>query len=166
MDYKKILRDVLEKQKSQVKWYNSCFEKMQIIPLTQRGTVGELFIQKVLTRFEIPFNIPPNRNQSPWDIEINGKKFEVKIATEDTSNHFQFNHIRYHRKYDAVLCIGIAPNDIFFGIWSKADITTGKAGNLVSMEKGANASFKLTKSQNSLKPINEFKDTLDKFLDN
>ena len=165
MDYKKILSDILEKQKSQDKWHDSYFEKMKLIPLTQRGTVGELFIQKILNNFDIPVDIPPNRNQSPWDIKINQITFEIKIATEDTSNNFQFNHIRYHREYDAVICIGISPNDIFFGIWSKADIATGKAGNLVTMEKGANASFKLTKTQNSLKPISEFKISLNNFLD-
>jgi len=69
--------------------------------------------------------------------------FELKTATEDIGGSFQFNHLRYHREYDAVLCIGIAPSDIYMGSWTKADVATGAAGKLVSMEKGANASYKL-----------------------
>ena len=87
----------------------------------------------------------------------------MKTATEDTTGNFQFNHIRYHRDYQAVLCLGVSPNDLFFALWSKADVVTGKAGNLVTMEKNANASYKLTKSSKSLIHINEFRVTLEEF---
>lgn len=102
--------------------------------------------------------------QNPWDIKIEGKTFELKTATEDIGGSFQFNHIRYHRRYEAVLCIGIAPAEILFDVWSKAEITTGLAGNLVSMEKGANASYKLTKRKADLRPIDAFQDGLLAFL--
>ena len=44
-----------------------------------------------------------------------------------------------------------------------SDIVTGKAGNLVTMEKGANASYKLTKKPSNLFPIIEFKDKIKEF---
>ena len=104
--------------------------------------------------------------QSPWDIQINGVKFELKTASEDVSGSFQFNHIRYHRPYQGVICLGISPDQIYFYIWSKAEIVTGKAGSLVSMEKGANASYKLTKKPATLLPIKEFQNTLESFTNN
>ena len=76
------------------------------------------------------------QRQSPWDIRIEGVTFELKTATEDVSGSFQFNHIRYHREYEALLCVGISPNQIGFDAWSKAAVATGEAGKLVSMEKG------------------------------
>ena len=115
---------------------------------------------------EFPILNGKRAKQSSWDINIGGVKFELKTATEDTGRHFQFNHIRYHRKYDAVLCLGVAPNDLYFGVWSKADIATGKAGNLATMEKGANASYKLTKNPSGLFPIKDFEHTIKDFIEN
>ncbi|MCK5103103.1 MAG: hypothetical protein KAR17_09815 [Cyclobacteriaceae bacterium] len=102
--------------------------------------------------------------QSPWDIEISGIKFELKTATEDTSKKFQFNHIRYHRPYDAVLCLGVSPENLHFGVWTKGDLATNKARTLVTMEKGANASYKLTKDPKQLHKIDDFKPVIEKFL--
>lgn len=86
--------------------------------------------------------------------------FELKTATEDVKAAFQFNHIRYHRPYDALLCIGIAPETVSFGVWSKADVTTEKAGHLVPMDSGTSATYKLTKRAPQLRPIAEFEDGL------
>ena len=55
-------------------------------------------------------------------------------------------------------------DDILFGAWLKADIVTGKAGRLVSMEKRSNASYKLTKSANQLYPISRFYSDISKLL--
>jgi hypothetical protein len=55
-----------------------------------------------------------------------------------------------------VLVLGIAPENICFNIFSKADIATGKAGNLVTMEKGTTGSYKLTKKLSDLYDISEF----------
>lgn len=79
---------------------------------------------------------------------------------------FQFNHIRYHRPYDAVLCLGVSPNELFFNIWSEQEVLTGLAGNLVSMEKGANASYKLTKRSNGLHSIADFAKRFNEFIEN
>ena len=97
---------------------------------------------------------------SPWDVRIEGVAFELKTATEDVKGSFQFNHIRYHRPYDALLCIGIAPESVSFGAWSKADVATGKAGHLVPMDSGTSATYKLTKRALQLRPIADFEDGL------
>lgn len=73
--------------------------------------------------------------------------------------------IAHHRPYHGVICLGVSPTDIYFNLWSKAEITTGVAGRLVSMEKGANASYKLTKRSNSLYSIDMFNGNLSEFLE-
>ncbi len=95
---------------------------------------------------------------SSWDIKIEGVAFEIKTATEYVHGNFQFNHVRYHRDYGALLCVGVAPGLILFDAWSKADIATGKAGHLVSMDKGASATHKLTNRSGRLRPIAEYEE--------
>lgn len=169
-EYKEILLDVINKYQDANKWIDSTFEQMKRLSNSKVGDVGQDFIEDLCTKLNFQCEFPEENGkrarQSPWDIKINGIEFELKTATEDVSGAFQFNHIRYHRPYEAVLCLGIAPNEIVFDIWSKAEIATGKAGNLVSMEKNANASFKLTKKKNSLKSIGKFNITLTEFIEN
>lgn len=164
-----LLEEILELHADADKWAGCRFEKIRRIPNTKVGDVGQDFLERLCAECQLSTQFPENKlgkrsKQSPWDIEIDGQKFELKTATEDVHNKFQFNHIRYHRPYDAVICLGIAPSDVFFGMWCKADIATGKAGAMVSMEKGANASYKLTKSRANLHPIGQFEAELRKFL--
>ena len=170
-DYKQLFIEVLEKNVDDPKWGEGDFVGIKTVSNTKVGSVGQGFIESLCNFFSIPIGFPLRKDnsratQSPWDIEINGVKFELKTATEDTTGSFQFNHIRYHRQYDAVLCLGVTPDKLYFGLWSKADVATGKAGNLVTMEKGANASFKLTKKPSSLMPITEFEQRIKDFTEN
>ncbi len=160
-DYRKIFKDVLLQSNNHSKWNSGDYKDIKLLANTKVGDVGEGFIVKVCEELGIAYEFPLNKKgehsrTSPWDIKINGITFELKTATEDIHGNFQFNHIRYHRKYEAVLCLGVSPDSLQFNLWSKADITTGKAGNLVSTEKGANASYKLTKNKNVLLDISEF----------
>ena len=170
IDYKDIFIEVLRNHGNDPKWANATFGSIKTISNTKVGSVGQDFIEKLCNKLNLKCSFPENTmgqraTQSPWDIQINGIKFELKTATEDTNNNFQFNHIRYHRQYDALLCLGVSPEKLCFGVWSKADITTGKAGNLVSMEKGANASYKLTKSFDQLNNVSEFYEKIIQFVD-
>ena len=58
----------------------------------------------------------------------------------------------------------VAPNNLYFNLWSKADLTTGKAGKLVSMERQANASYKLTKNSKDLYSIENFDNLINEFI--
>ena len=169
IDYHLILLQILQSYSDHQKWEDARFRKIKVVSNTKVGEIGQKFVEilckKIGFNCEFPTNDEGSRSsQSPWDIKIEGMTFELKTATEDISDNFQFNHIRYHRPYQAVLCLGITPNDILFAIWNKEDIATGRAGKLTSMEKGANASYKLTKSHNDLHPINLFEDKLSDFL--
>ena len=165
VDARAILTEVLGKYSDDQKWTGALFENIRRVPNTKVGDVGQDFVEKLCAQIGFDVSFPEDDKgkrirKSSWDMKIEGKAFEVKTASEDISGAFQFNHIRYHRPYDAVLCIGISPSDIFVGAWSKADLATGKAGNLATMEQGANASYKLTKRPNELHPISEFRDTI------
>ena len=163
LDATTILRDVLARYQDADKWVGQPFEHIKRLSNTKVGDVGQDFVEELCRELGFDCDFPVDRRgrrarQNPWDVRIEEVDFELKTATEDVNGAFQFNHIRYHRPYDAVLCIGISPDAIYMGAWSKADIVTGKAGNLVTMERGANASFKLTKRPEALRPIAEFAD--------
>jgi len=168
IDYKSIFKEILVSHGNDPKWTNAIFGGIKTLSNTKVGSVGQDFIEKLCSELKLDCTFPltsagDKATQSPWDIQICGIKFELKTATEDTSNHFQFNHIRYHRPYEALLCLGVSPDNLYFGVWSKADVTTGKAGNLVSMEKGANASYKLTKTKEQLNMLDSFHEIIKKF---
>ena len=168
VDYRGLFKSIVDKHKNDQKWDNGDFVGIKSISNTKVGTVGQEFIEGLCAYLNLPYEYPKNAQgdrstQSPWDLKIFDIAFELKTATEDTSSKFQFNHIRYHRNYDAALCLGVSPDELYFNLWSKADIVTGKAGKLVSMEKSANASYKLTKSKTDLHPINDFERLIKEF---
>ena len=163
-----IFLSVLKKYSNHEKWAKSIYKDIKTISNTKVGAVGQAFIECMCNRFNMTVAFPLNKQkkrvaQSPWDLKIDGISYELKTATEDIKGAFQFNHIRYHRHYDAVLCLGIAPNELYFNAWSKAAITTGKAGRLITMEKGANASYKLIKTKDQLNQISAFYSIMTEF---
>jgi hypothetical protein len=170
-DYKSLFTNALNNNTDNAKWNEGDFIGIKTVSNTKVGSIGQDFIESLCNALGIgcdfPLRVDKTRaTQSPWDIKIGKVEFELKTATEDTSGSFQFNHLRYHRQYDAALCLGVTPDELFFGVWSKADLATGKAGTLVSMEKGANASYKLTKKPNQLTPIGEFGPVITNFVEN
>jgi len=160
----KLFASILQEFHNDSKWNGAILGRIKTISNTKVGSVGQRFIEKLCDQLSIPCSFPLS-TQSPWDIEIGNIKFELKTATEDISGKFQFNHVRYHRPYQGLLCLAVSPANLYFGVWSKADVTTGKAGNLVTMEKGANASFKLTKAPSQLYEISDFQAKIEKFSD-
>lgn len=170
-DYDELFLGVLERHSNHPKWIDADFGAIKLVNNTKVGAVGQDFIEEISRELGLEVEFPLNEKgekatQSPWDIKIEGVEFELKTASEDVSGSFQFNHIRYHREYDAVICLGVSPNELYFGVWSKSDIATGKAGKLVSMEKQANASYKLTKKPKDLHPIARFEQVIKKFTKN
>lgn len=154
--------------KNDSKWAAARFANIKVISNTLVGDVGQQFMENLCEQLGVAYSFPLRSDgtrdkRGSWDIAIKGKKYELKTATEDVGGNFQFNHIRYHRQYDGLICLGVSPDKIRFGIWSAADVKTGKAGKLVSMEKGANASYKLTKRATELQGIEHFYQVIDTF---
>lgn len=161
LDYGSLLEAAIAAAANDKKWIDAKYEGIKIVSNTAVGKVGQTFVESLCDALALPYTLPTGStgrllNQSPWDIKILDKEFELKTASEDVSGCFQFNHIRYHRPYDAAIFIGIAPNEIYFDCHSKADLVTGKAGRLVSMEAGANASYKFTRRPAQLHSIMDF----------
>jgi len=170
MTPKQILNLVLCKYSDHPQWNESDFESIKRISNTKVGQVGEDFIESLCKDLQIETEFPLHekggrKKRSSWDIKIMSVTFEVKTATLDTVKNFQFNHVRFHREYDALLCLGISPNDILFNVWSKADVVTKKAGNLASMDKGSSATWKLTKKPAALYPIDKFSEIIIPFVE-
>ena len=90
-----------------------------------------------------------------WDLEIGGKRFEVKTASEDTGGSFQFNHVRLDRDYHYLLCLGVRPAEILFEAWRKGEVSEKAAGTLVRMAEGQSVTFKLTKKPASMRKIED-----------
>jgi hypothetical protein len=163
LDPLKIFHDVAISKFIDKKWTGKLNEGFKHLANTSKGDAAEEFI-KIYTQ-GLGFNSEKNlKRLGDWDVKINEKKFEVKCATEDISGSFQFNHIRFDYKYDFLLCLGVAPNNLLFRIWSKGDVATDKAGTMVSMGRGQNSSFKLTKKASSLYTIEKLQKTLSNLL--
>jgi hypothetical protein len=168
-DLHALLMQVLDRHADADKWAAAPFEKIRRIPNTKVGDAGQDYVEALCQLYGLSCRFPEDgkgkrSKQSPWDIEIGGIRFELKTATEDVSNSFQFNHVRYARDYQALLCLGIGPDAVWFNLWSKADVATGKAGRLVSMEKSGSASYKLTKRKADLLPIDQFQSVVGAFV--
>ncbi|RKU33078.1 hypothetical protein C6499_01910 [Candidatus Poribacteria bacterium] len=150
-----LMKDVIATYANNPKWVDAPLGDIKILSNTHIGNVGQDFIQQWCDVENLNWELPKS-TQSPWDIRIESISFEVKTATEDVNDKFQFNHIRHHRDYQALLVLGIAPDKILFNAWRKGDVVEGKAGRLVTMDKGSSATFKLTKKPSELLPITEF----------
>ena len=156
-DAVELMKSVIATYQNNSKWVDAPLGEVKILSNTHVGSVGQDFIQQWCQKLGMKWELPESPF-SAWDIQIESVTFEVKTATEDVHGNFQFNHIRYHRAYDALLCLGIAPDEILFNVWRKGEVSEGRAGRLVTMDKGSSSTFKLTKKHSELYPIMEFAD--------
>src|SRR3989344_4213105 len=103
------------------KWTDQPFFVIKILANTSKGDLAEEFIAEYCKK--IGFKVEDKKTRlGDYDKVINGKQFEIKMATEDLAGNFQFNHLRYDYKYDFVLCLGVSPDSILFEIYTKSDI--------------------------------------------
>jgi len=149
---RQIFLDVIAKKIVHQKWSGSSHEAFKNLANSSKGDAGEEFFEEYAKSLGFDVESHPSR-LGDWDVKIGGSTYEVKLATEDISGSFQFNHIRYDSKYDFLICIGVTPDNLEFGIWTKGEVAEGNAGTLVSMGKNQNSSFKLTKKSGSLEKI-------------
>ena len=146
-DAETILKELIRKQDFiHKKWGNKFYTELKLASPTEKGNVGEDFLAKLLKYVGAgDVNVIDSRRGN-YDVGASfmGKsfKFEVKVATEDTNNSFQFNGVRYDTKYTHLFCLGIMPTKIGFFMIAKPKLDEEK---LVPMQKGTNATFKLTK---------------------
>lgn len=159
---KEMFLEIIGAKIIHAKWSGKPHEAFKKLGNTSKGDAGQEFITRYAK--ELGFKAENNGRIGDADIKISDKKFEVKLASEDISGSFQFNHIRYDSKYDFLLCLGVSPDNLYFGIWKKGEVAEGVAGTLVSMGKNQNSSFKLTKKASGLYNIEKFKQVLGELL--
>ena len=135
-------------------WTDAPLEPFRRVANTNRGDIGEDFVQRYLGTFGILAEQVGSRI-SAADLKIGGKLFEVKTASEDQGGSFQFNHVRLDRTYDYLFCLGIRPGSILFDAWRKGAVSEGSAGTLVRMAEGQSVTFKLTKKPATMRKIEE-----------
>ena len=138
------MQQVIEELTPPSIWKGSPLESFRQIANTNRGDIGEEFVLRYLQSFDIAITKSESRVLE-WDLQIVGKRFEVKTASEDVGGSFQFNHVRFDRSYDYLLCLGVRPGAILFNAWRKGEVSEGVAGSLVRMAEGQSVTHKLTK---------------------
>ena len=149
----KLMVEIIRKHSLASKWAGSPLEGFRHVANTNRGEIGEEFVLSYLRQHDIP--VSNGSRLTRTDLKIAGKRFEVKAASEDINGGFQFNHIRYDRDYEYLLCLGIRPASIVFNSWSKGAVAEGKAGRMVRMAEGQSVTFKLTKRLDDMLEIEE-----------
>ncbi len=159
-----LMQSVIARYANDNKWVNAPLGEIKSLSNTHIGDIGQNFVEEWCRQQGLTW-VGSGSRQSAWDARIAGITFEVKTATEDINGNFQFNHIRHHRDYQAVLCLGIAPDTVLFDAWRKGDVSEGRAGRLVTMDRGSSATFKLTKKRSDLRPVSEFSERIGEIVE-
>lgn len=165
-----IFQSLLEKKLSihEQIWKGRPFEKIKYIATTEKGDLGEDFLERILCHLGYPEVHTKKGRRGQYDVSIKrGKKsmfFEVKVASQDTNGNFQFNGIRYDTNYSHLFCLGITPSDLAYRIVQKGQIGSGNY-KMVTMAKGSNATFKLTRTLEQLKSFDAFDTDIKNFLE-
>ena len=166
---KTILINLLKQKVSiyDTTWKNRPFEKARVFTTTEKGDAGEDFLAKMLVHFGYKDVEVVKGRRGQYDVSVGDASrkilFEVKVATQDTKDQFQFNGIRYDTKYTHLFCLGITPEEAYYTIVEKRSL--GEEGyGMTSMARGSNATFKLTRTINQLKNLNELEQDLKRVI--
>lgn len=152
-----LMRAVIRENRPDNIWLGASLEPFRQVENTNRGDIGEEFINRYLTQAGFVV-VKSDRRSERLDMRIAGQSFEVKTASLGANGTFQFNHVRDDRDYRYLLCLGICPEAIVFGAWPKAEVLSGQAGRLVPMAQDQRTTFKLTKRREELRPIETLPD--------
>lgn len=138
-----LLVEIIREHAPEDIWQESPLIGYRMLGNTNRGEIGEAFIQRFLQQHGI--DAGNGSRTSKTDLRVNDLRFEVKTASQGAKGTFQFNHIRLDRPYSYLLCLGICPQEILFNMWRKGMVAEGQAGTLVRMAEGQAVTYKLTK---------------------
>jgi len=123
-------------------WYKSKYEVVRIAENTPKGDFGEKVTTNLIKEIIGMYAEIINGGKGEFDILTESEvTIEHKLATEDTSGGFQFNGIKKDVNYDHVFCLGVSPNNLWFGIWSKKEVEEKLTTVMMS---GAEDGFKLS----------------------
>ena len=138
-----VVTPLLEKLAGRVedKWYKSKYEVVKAAANTPKGDFGEEVTTDLIKEVVGMHAEIINGGKGEFDILTASEvTFENKLATEDTNGGFQFNGLKKDVEYAYAFCLGVSPNDLWFGIWSKKEVEE----LTTSMTKDGEDSFKLS----------------------
>ena len=158
----KLLVEIIKEHAPEDIWLGSPVAGYRRLGNTNRGEIGEEFVRRYLEESKI--KVTRTIRTALTDMRILKNHLEIKTASLGANGTFQFNHVRLDRKYDYLLCLGICPKDIVFGIWRKGDVAEGRAGTLVRMAEGQSITFKITKKLSEMRPIQEMPGEIKRLL--
>ncbi len=159
-----LLVEIIKEHAPEDIWQGSPLLGYRKLGNTNRGAIGEEFVRRYLNETGVDVSKKGNRALAT-DMLISKLKFEVKTASLGAKGTFQFNHIRLDKDYKCLLCLGICPDKIVFGLWRKGEVAEGSAGHLVRMAEGQSTTAKLTKKLTDLRPIAELPVAIQKIVD-
>lgn len=111
-------------------WENSPFaELIPTFGIKDTGIIGEAMIFALMELYGISVKTALVNNDD-YDLMINGKRIEIKFATQSKVGVFTANQIR-DQNYDYMLIIGLSPNNITYWLFDKA-----KAWEIGSFQHG------------------------------
>jgi len=149
----KLLIKIIGEHKPKDIWQDSPLIGYRLLENTNRGAIGEEFIRRFL--HDAGFKVSNGNRTSETDMKIGSRRFEVKTASLGSNGTFQFNHVRFDRSYDYLLCLGICPQEIVFRMWRKDDLVEGHASKTVGMAKGQSTTKKITKKLTDMQKIED-----------
>jgi hypothetical protein len=119
-----LLQQVLKEAQNQWLDPDSKYKDIRSLQIDKRGSFGERFFSQTLSkiyyrRLKIEYN---DGDQDDWDLMFNGIKFEIKTASIDVNNKFQNEGIKQDGDYDAILFLGIKPNELYVKFVLKQNI--------------------------------------------
>lgn len=148
---------------------NDRFVKIKTFEGNAIGQIGENFVKKVFSAYNIPIqDLGRDVVHDEFDLISNNKKIEIKTARKGSKNNtFQFNGINPIYNHDYIFLIGLTTNHLYYKILngqSRYDHTTrkhyltvgDKERQLVSMNPGNSVNYKLTMPISELNDIDGF----------
>jgi hypothetical protein len=179
-----LMRDIVSEtinekfnQKNQIhlKWEGSKNANIMELTPTERGTTGELILERHISNISHLESEEPETRKGDYDVlghntmTDNYATFEVKTATEDQGGGFQFNGMKKDAEYDYLFCLGISPNDEYFLVIHKDDLFNKewmkenvgrKLGSLYKKKENGTDTYKLSMGKHNLRPISELPEYL------
>ncbi len=157
---KQRLVELMEREEfSYEKWVEKTFAPLKLGSPTQKGNIAEDFFKTALLDCGYTdVRIAPNR-RGPYNVRLNsgGKTidFGVVLATQDTSDHFQFNGMTLDSEYSHVFCLGVFPESTKFLIFPVSELTDNEDYRTVPMNPGSDL-LKLTRTEDQLVSFDDF----------
>ncbi len=104
---------LINKELDKTRWKTTdLFNGIKRLSIDERGRIGEHFLRDIFQ--ELNKNVEYfDNDHGDWDIIVDNKKIEVKLATLDVNNKFQHEGIKSSKLWDLIAFVDVAPNNLY-----------------------------------------------------